>query len=93
MAAKRNGKPRRLGRLSDEELDRIFQAAFVHCLEVTDTSQARAANSMITARSTVEAYLNGESPVNAKRVMRSERLWRPFWLCVGKLMHRARKVA
>jgi predicted transcriptional regulator len=67
----------------------ILQAAFVHALTVVKYSEARAAKSMGVSRSTVERYSSGQTEVNAKHVLQSKRLWRPFWLCVGRLMRLA----
>lgn len=44
---------------------------------------------MGVSRATVERYVSGASDVNAKHVLESRPLWRPFWLCVGRLLHQA----
>lgn len=89
-----NGKRSGNGRPNGKQVPAILKAAFVHALESEQYSAARAARSMGVTRSTAERYVAGTSEVNAKHVLRSKRLGRPFWLCVGKLMHpHWRKVA
>lgn len=80
-----NGSRRRNGSRTREEVAKIFWQAFVHCLLATGTSQQAAARDMGITRNTVQNYVSGKSAVNAQCVLRSARLWRPFWLCVGKL--------
>ena len=82
-----NGNRPRNGRPSAPQVPAVLKAAFVHALKSEQYSEARAARSMGVGRSTVERYVAGTSEVNAKFVLRSKRLGRPFWLCVGKLMH------
>lgn len=82
-----NGNGGRSGRRAAKEVAKIFWQAFVHCLSATRTSQHAAARDMGVTRNTVQNYVSGKSDVNAKFVLRSARLWRPFWLCVGKLRH------
>jgi hypothetical protein len=96
----RNGNHRRRGRVVAEKVPAILREAFVHALEVTELTDARAASDMDVDVSTVERYKQGHKQgkpvvhvVHAKHVLRSKRLWRPFWLCVGKLMHRAWRAA
>lgn len=88
-----NGSRRRNGRLSEKEVATILWQAFVHCLEVTGTSQHAAARGMGVARNTVQRYVSRQSDVNAKFVLRSPKLWRPFLLCIVKLRRDARKAA
>lgn len=93
MTGQGNGKRSGNGRRPDEIVPAILREAFVHSLKVTKTTQGRAARSMCVSRATVERYVGAKDDVNAKHVLRSKKLWRPFWLCVGRLMHRARKAA
>lgn len=85
-----NGSRGRTRRANGKQVPSILRAAFVHALKSAQYSEARAARSMGTGRSTVERYVSGQSDVNAKHVLESSQLWRPFWLCVGRLMHQAR---
>jgi plasmid maintenance system antidote protein VapI len=89
----RNGRSRRAEGLGSEQVATILRRAFVHCLEVTGVSRERAARDMGVKRYTVQRYIAGKSEVNAKFVLRSAKLWRPFWLCVGKLVHKSRRAA
>ncbi len=88
-----NGNGRRNGRARPESVPSVLKAAFVHALKSEQYSEARAARSMGISRSTVERYVSGQSEVNAKHPLRSKRLGRPFWLCVGRLMHKAWRAA
>ena len=88
-----NGTRRPNGRRTPQQVATILRRAFEHCLSATGVSRERAAREMGVKRYTVQRYLSGKSEVNAKFVLRSRRLWRPFWLCVGKLAHRTGKVA
>lgn len=90
--SQRNGRRSANGRFGTKEVPALLKAAFVHALTAEQYSVPRAARSMGVGRATVERYVAGTTEVNAKHVLRSARLWRPFWLCVGKLMHRARRV-
>jgi len=87
-----NGKRRANGRPARQQVPAVLRAAFVHALKSEQYSEARAARSMGVSRTTVERYVSGQSEVNAKYPLRSARLWRPFWLCVGRLM-KPRKAA
>jgi transcriptional regulator with XRE-family HTH domain len=86
-----NGNRRRGRSLGAKEVATILRQAFAHCLNATGMSRERAARDMGVTRYTVQRYLSGKSEVNAKFVLRSGALWRPFWLCVSKLAHQARK--
>lgn len=66
------------------EVDAAAQASFVHCLNVTHCSDARAAREMGISRSNVHRYVTGELPVNPRYVSRSKLLWRAFHLCQGR---------
>lgn len=85
-----NGRRGLAVRRSASEVATIFRHAFSHCLTVTKTSKTDAARWMGVQRYTVQRYLSGKGEVNAKFIFRSDRLWRPFWLCVGKLMREVR---
>ena len=74
------------GRSAAAKVPGVLQAAFVHALKSEQYSEAKAARSMGVNRSTVERYVGGAVEVNPKLVLRSRPLWRPFWLCVGRLM-------
>jgi transposase len=76
------------GRPNGKQVPAVLKAAFVHALKSEQYSEARAARSMGVSRATVERYVSGATEVNAKYPLRSKRLWRPFWLCVGRLMNR-----
>lgn len=91
--SERNGRGNGNGRGQAKQVPAILKAAFVHALKSEQYSEARAARSMGVSRATVERYVSGASEVNAKYPLRSARLWRPFWLCVGRLMHKARRPA
>ena len=82
-----NGNRSGNGSPNGKQVPAVLKAAFVHALKSEQYSEARAARSMGVDRSTVERYVAGTSEVNAKHVLRSKRLGRPFWLCVGKMMH------
>ncbi len=88
-----NGNGGRNGRPNGKRVPAVLKAAFVHALKSEQYSEARAARAMGVSRATVERYVSGASEVNAKYPLRSKKLWRPFWLCVGRLMHQAKKAA
>lgn len=86
----RNGSRRRGRSLPLEEVATIQRHAFEHALKVSGISRERAAREMADVkRYTVQRYASGKSDVNSKFVLCSGHLWRPYWLCVGRLMHRA----
>jgi hypothetical protein len=80
----RNGSRAARERRLAAEVDAAAQASFVHCLNVTDCSDARAAREMGISRSNVRRYVTGELPVNPRYVNRSKLLWRAFHLCQGR---------
>lgn len=82
-----NGNGSRNGRSAAVKVPHVLKAAFVHALKSEQYSEAQAARSMGVSRSTVERYVVGTVEVNPRFVLRSARLWRPFWLCVARLMH------
>jgi hypothetical protein len=91
--ARSNGNGARNGRPNGKRVPAVLRAAFVHALKSEQYSEARAARSMGVSRTTAERYVSGAVEVNANRVLSSKRLWRPFWLCVGRLMHKPRRAA
>jgi len=80
----RNGARSANGSRHIEKVAALARLAFVHCLDATSCSEARAARYMRISRSTVQRYKSGEINVNPLVVYRSKLLWRPFHLCMGR---------
>lgn len=63
---------------SREKVAALVRQSFVHALRICVASQAEAARWMGVARTTVQRWVAGESPVDVHAVLRSRRLAYPF---------------
>jgi len=91
--AQRTSRARLAKRRSEQQVATILRQSFVHCLNVTGTSNEQAAREMEVRRYTVQRYRSGKADVSVKVVLRSVKLSAPFCRCLWALERKTRKAA